>query len=792
MQIKSPLADKYIFLMCRYFFYTACCCIVSITPFKANAQSWNLSGNTGTNTTDHFVGTIDNNGVAFRTSNLLRMIIDANGYVGIGVSAPQYQFDLLGDARISGVHYVGGKVAIGTTSFFGSEKLRVNGDARIDGVLSFTGSTSDPVGENGKVYFNSTSNAFRGYINGAWKSFLMGSSADGSSDFVQNQSSASQTGSFWLSGASRLDDQFTIKHKVWDGGWYDGLMIREGSDMQSGVSAISWWNDNKSFYKARIGTDVGYQYGKPRLYIQTADNLHKVATRMYFENGDVYIPTNKLGIGYGLNNTLTGTAALQVNGAGDFQGWMHIGALASDPTSITNGTFYYNSSSNTFKGYQNGAWRNLLTGTSADGSADFIKNQTASAQTGGFNISGIGTMGGANITYGNSLVIGDLQAFPHSRITINSNAYQATTPLINIESIALRGSVMNIDLTQGQSSQAPVFNLSGTNTYVSPIVFNANLVNQHTNHTPQGFLLSLTKTVEADSYQSGMTGFSSTIQYTNGTVAGKTNTLYAFYASASLGNTPTGTGVTNRYSFYGANGTLYNKEPVIFDNTLKMGNLSADPTGSSGMTYYNNMSNTFKGYLNGAWKTFLMKEDVSSELNNVWNLNGNSGTAAMNSFIGTNDPQALIFKTGGAEAMRVTELGQVAIGTTDTKGYKLAVNGDAIFTKVKVKQYGNWADYVFAPNYKLPSLKEVEDFIHLHRHLPGVPSTGVVEKEGLDLGSNQTVLLKKIEELTLYIIEQDKKIKEQEMTIDELNQFKEEVNKKLDALIKAENCKAKQ
>jgi hypothetical protein len=91
-------------------------------------------------------------------------------------------------------------------------------------------------------------------------------------------------------------------------------------------------------------------------------------------------------------------------------------------------------------------------------------------------------------------------------------------------------------------------------------------------------------------------------------------------------------------------------------------------------------------------------------------------------------------------------------------GYKLAVNGNALFTRVKVRESASWPDYVFANTYKLPSLKEIEAFIKQHKHLPEVPSAEEVKKEGIDLGDNQAILLKKIEELTLYVIEQNKKI----------------------------------
>lgn len=110
----------------------------------------------------------------------------------------------------------------------------------------------------------------------------------------------------------------------------------------------------------------------------------------------------------------------------------------------------------------------------------------------------------------------------------------------------------------------------------------------------------------------------------------------------------------------------------------------------------------------------------------------------------------------------------VGIGTLDTKGYKLAVNGNAIFTKVKVQQYGDWADYVFDSAYHLPTLKYVEQFIKKHKHLPDVPSTNEVNNVGLDVGANQVILLKKIEELTLYVIELHKQLEIQKAEINQL------------------------
>ncbi|WP_207513816.1 hypothetical protein [Longitalea luteola] len=88
----------------------------------------------------------------------------------------------------------------------------------------------------------------------------------------------------------------------------------------------------------------------------------------------------------------------------------------------------------------------------------------------------------------------------------------------------------------------------------------------------------------------------------------------------------------------------------------------------------------------------------------------------------------------------------------------LAVKGRVSAQKMLITQTGRWPDYVFTNEYKLPSLAEVEKFIKQNNHLPGIPSAAEVEQKGIDVGDSQAALLKKIEELTLYSIQQDKEL----------------------------------
>jgi hypothetical protein len=148
---------------------------------------------------------------------------------------------------------------------------------------------------------------------------------------------------------------------------------------------------------------------------------------------------------------------------------------------------------------------------------------------------------------------------------------------------------------------------------------------------------------------------------------------------------------------------------------------------------------------------------------------------------------AIVFQTiptsSGSDApierMRIEYNGNVGIGTTNPgTTYKLAVEGKIGAREVVVTQAA-WADHVFQEDYNLPTLDKVESYIKENKHLPDVPSAKEVEEEGLSMSQMMAKQMQKIEELTLYVIEQNKKLESQNNEISVLKKELAEMQKNM-------------
>lgn len=193
-------------------------------------------------------------------------------------------------------------------------------------------------------------------------------------------------------------------------------------------------------------------------------------------------------------------------------------------------------------------------------------------------------------------------------------------------------------------------------------------------------------------------------------------------------------------------GLYYNAWRLVADNTGNIGIGTTAPTARLDVQGGGGITVDMK--VNGR----LVTGDASNS-GGVW-LN-----SAQNILVGQSSATTAGFYLGGAWRMLIDNSGNVGIGTTSTLDAKLAVKGQIHAQEVKVDLSGSVApDYVFAKDYNLPALDKVKAFINANHHLPEVPSAAEFESNGVHLKEMNMLLLKKVEELTLYMIQQQEEI----------------------------------
>ena len=144
------------------------------------------------------------------------------------------------------------------------------------------------------------------------------------------------------------------------------------------------------------------------------------------------------------------------------------------------------------------------------------------------------------------------------------------------------------------------------------------------------------------------------------------------------------------------------------------------------------------------------------------NLGNHTATQNLN----LNDKK-IVNGASSTDGIFVSTSGSVGIGTSNPL-YKLSVNGTILAKEIRVNEDASyWPDFVFDKDYELMSLSEVKQFVSKHKHLPSVPSAADIDGKDVSLGEMNRILLQKIEELTLYIIDLQKQI-------DEMKQHREE------------------
>ncbi len=190
--------------------------------------------------------------------------------------------------------------------------------------------------------------------------------------------------------------------------------------------------------------------------------------------------------------------------------------------------------------------------------------------------------------------------------------------------------------------------------------------------------------------------------------------------------------------------------------------------------------------------TYLGVKGYNTQLNgNITNVNNVVSFAIEHSFYGVTNSSINFLRGGGtsggsisfntnnnSEVMRLLYNGNVLIGQTSQRNsaYILDVAGTERANAIVVNSGG--ADFVFAPKYHLNSLPWLSKYIAQNHHLPEIPSAKQMQADGLNLGDNQIKLLQKVEELTLYLIEKDKRINKQQEEINLLKQQLQSLMKK--------------
>ncbi len=206
------------------------------------------------------------------------------------------------------------------------------------------------------------------------------------------------------------------------------------------------------------------------------------------------------------------------------------------------------------------------------------------------------------------------------------------------------------------------------------------------------------------------------------------------------------------------NSILHIEKGVDAENTLRIRNTSSGTSASTIIRLNNDLSTSAASHA----LLFLNSSQRSTD--------GGTNTLTLRNNIGDTQIQSQ-----GAHGLRIqANTGNVGIGTT-TPDAKLTVKGTIHAEEVKVDLNVPGPDYVFEENYPLQSLDETKAYVVQHKHLPGIPSSAEMQQNGVNLLEMNMMLLEKVEELTLHIINQNERISQLESSNAELKTLQKQI-----------------
>jgi hypothetical protein len=721
-------------------------------------------------------------------------IWNTSGNVGIGTQTPTHKLDVNGDAQISGnlllgnwqlnnsswpgtggFTYKGGDITFGLHSTTGQASLQINGafiQSEIGKTNTYAGASTfnNTVSFPGAGIWNTSGNVGIGTMNPQSPLHIKASTEYGSIRVSPSSDNAqSSIGFFADTNGTANSSAWIMGNSVWGNtGMFvignqtaGGPVIAAQNDGNVGIGVIKptamlhikAGTSGTAPLKLSVGTNLttpeagAMEYDGSHLYFTSTnggkrsqlDQQNDLLTSSQVANALGYVP-------------LAGNQVITVSGDATGSGATAI-ALTLANSGVASGT--YNNVTVDTKG-------RVVSGNNAsyltinDGNIEVAQT----AKVGTLNCVGDAKIGGAlNLT-------GDIE------VGEKVSAKEVSTNILNVTGDAIANKYIVLKGTSNQFLKAD--GSLDNSQYLTGI--NSAMVASALGYTPLAG--NQTVTVSGDATGSGTTAISLNLA-NSGVTAGTYNNVTVDTKGRVLtgSNTNYLTGITTE-QVQGALGY----SPLAGNQTVTV---SGDVTGSgataisltlanSGVAAgtYNNVTVDAKGRVltgnNTNYLTGITTEQVQGALGytpyNSSNPNGYITLSNLSGYLPT---------TGGTITGSFLVQGNVGIGTANPD-QKLTVKGK-IHAEEVIIDLAVPADYVFKPNYKLMPLRLVEQFVKANSHLPEIPSASEITKNGLSMGEMQNKLLQKVEELTLYLIEQQKHIDVQN---EEIKQLKKAVYNK--------------